>query len=135
MSVFFFYKFKMTIVKNLIIDFEGFYEVLPRHKYFYLHIFGNETTALLIFFEISMEMHFVSLFFLNEKNITTSLLMVHLKCTVVHYAILNPSSMSTPFLNYGPLNMLFYFFDFFVYFNEDFIKNFTKHYHFLIYIS
>ena len=31
-------------------------------------------------------MHFVSLFFLNERNITTPLLMIHLKPTSVHYA-------------------------------------------------
>ena len=47
---------------------------------FDLHIFDNETTALLKFFQISTEMHFVSLFFLNERNITTSLLMMHSKC-------------------------------------------------------
>ena len=29
------------------------------------HTFGNEATALLKMFQISMEMHFVSLFFLN----------------------------------------------------------------------
>ena len=46
---------------------------------FDLHIFDNETTALLKFFEISTEMHFVSLFFLNERNIATSPLMIHLK--------------------------------------------------------
>ena len=56
---------------------------------FDLHTFNNETTALLKFFEISTEMHFVSLFFLNERNIATSLFMIHLKCTVVHYANLN----------------------------------------------
>ena len=55
-------------------------------------------------------MHFVSLFFLNERNITTSLLMIHLKCTVVHYSNLNSSSVNKPFLNYGQLNMLFLFF-------------------------
>ena len=32
-------------------------------------------------FEISAEMHFVSLFFLNERNITASFLMMHLKCS------------------------------------------------------
>ena len=70
-------------------------------------------------------MHFVSLFFLNERNVTTSLLMIHLKCTVVH-SNLNPSSVNNPFLNYGPLNMqfLFFFFRFFiyVYYNENFAK-------------
>ena len=30
-------------------------------------------------------MHFGSLFFLNERDMTTSLLMIHLKCIVVHY--------------------------------------------------
>ena len=53
---------------------------------FDLHTFDNETTVLLNFFEISTGMYFVSLFFLNERNITTSILTIHLKCTVVHYA-------------------------------------------------
>ena len=76
---------------------------------FDLDIFDKGTVALLNFFEICTEMHFVS-FFLNERNITTSLLMIHLKCTVVHYSNLNSSSINEPFLNYGPLNMLFLFF-------------------------
>ena len=63
---------------------------------FDLHIFDNETTALSKFFEISMEMHFASLFSLNERDITTSFLMIHLKCTVVHYSNLNPSSINNP---------------------------------------
>ena len=65
---------------------------------FDLHTFDNEETALLKFFEISMEMHFVSLFFLNERYITTSLLMIHLKCTVVHYVNLYSSSISKNYL-------------------------------------
>ena len=55
-----------------------------------LHTFDNETTALLKCFEISTEMQFV-LFLLNERNITTSLLIIHLKCTVAHFANLNSS--------------------------------------------
>ena len=67
--------------------------------------------ALLNFlFSICTVMHFGSLFFLNERNMTTSLLMIHLKCTVVHYTNLNWSSKNKPFLNYGSLNMLFCFF-------------------------
>ena len=76
---------------------------------FDLHIFDKETVALLNFLEICIKKHFVSSFFLNEKSITTSLLMIHLKYTVVHYSNLNSSSISKPFLNYGPLNMLFFF--------------------------
>ena len=54
-----------------------------------LQILDNETT------EISQnftEMNFVSLFFLNERNITTSLFMKYLKCTVVYYANQTPFS-------------------------------------------
>ena len=46
--------------------------------------------ALLIFFEISKEMHFVSLFFVNARNITTT--------NIVHYASLNPSPTKKPYL-------------------------------------
>ena len=81
-----------------------------RHKYFWSTQFDKGTATLFNLFKICTEMHFVSLFFLNERNITTSLLMIHLKCTVVHYANLNSSSINKPFLNYGLLNMLFRFF-------------------------
>ena len=79
---------------------------------FDLHTFDNETTALSKFFEIPMEMHFVSLFSLNERDITTSFLMIHLKCTVVHYSNLNPSSINNPLLRDVEYATLF-FFDFF----------------------
>ena len=113
---------------------------------FDLHVFDNETAVVLNIFEICTEMHFVSLFFLKERNITTSLLMIHLKCAVVHYANLNSSSRNKSFLNYGPLNMLFRFFRFliYVYFNEAFVKKFIfiniyqiyiNNYHFYIEIS
>ena len=49
---------------------------------FDLHDFYNKMTACFKFYEISTEMHLVSLFFLNERNITTSNLMIHIKCTV-----------------------------------------------------
>ena len=41
---------------------------------FDLHTVDNETTTFLKFFEISTEMHFVSLLFLNKRNVATSLL-------------------------------------------------------------
>ena len=91
--LFHFSKFQMTVVKNLsekpfffIMDFEGSYKFYYVTNIFDLHTFDNGTTVLLNFFEISTEMYFVSLFFLNERNITTSILTMHLKCTVVHYA-------------------------------------------------
>ena len=87
---------------------------------FDLHIFDNETTALLIFFEICTEVYFVSLFFINERNITTSLL----------------NSISKSFLNYGSLNMLFCFLDilFMFIFTRLLSKTLWKNYHFLIQI-
>ena len=45
-------------------------------------------------------MYFASLFFLNVRNIATSILMVHLKYIVVHYANLTSSSIKNPFLSY-----------------------------------
>ena len=94
----------------------------------YLHIFVKETTTFLKFFEICTEMNIVSLFFLNEGNIATSLLMIHLKCAVVHYTNLNSSSTNELFLNCGPLNMSFHFFRFlvYVYLNEVFVKTFMR---------
>ena len=46
------------------IDFEGSDEVLYVTSIFDLHIFDNEMTALLKYFEICPKIHFVSLFFL-----------------------------------------------------------------------
>ena len=78
---------------------------------FEILIFDNETTALLtIFFQICEEILFASSFSLNERNISTSLLMMNLKCNAVHYAKLNSSLINKQFLNYGPVNMLFRFF-------------------------
>ena len=103
-----FYRFQITI---FITRFEGFYEVLLRHKYFWSRHFcqWNERSFKNLFF---IEMYFVSLFVLNERNITTLLLMIHWKCTLVHYANLNSSSIKKSFLNYGSLNKLFHIFQF-----------------------
>ena len=69
--------------------------------------FGKSTTktvvksavksSFLILFGLCSEIHFVSLFFLKKRNITRSLLMKHLKCTVIHYVNLNPSSINKYF--------------------------------------
>ena len=77
----------MTVIKDVmekpsffITDFEGSYQVLLRHNIFDLQVFHNEKMAFLNFFEFGTEIHFVSLFFVNKGNITTALLMIHLKC-------------------------------------------------------
>ena len=57
-----FSNFQMTIVLQ-------FYYVT---SIFDLHIFEKETADLSNFFEICTEMYFVSVFFLDERNITTS---------------------------------------------------------------
>ena len=120
--------FKFPNFKWLLSKFQNVSNFYYLRNIFDLHIFDNKTAALLYFFDICTDVHFVSLFFLNERNITTSLLMIHLKRTVAHCANLNSSSIIKPFLNYGPLNMLFRFLRFliYVYFNEAFIKKFMK---------
>ena len=75
---------------------------------FNLHTFDDEMTALLKFFKISKEVHLVSLFFPNERNITTSLLTIHLKCTAVHYANPNSSSINEPYLPAAEYAILFF---------------------------
>ena len=65
---------------------------------FDLYTFDNETMALLKVFETSREINFLSLFFLNERNITSPLLMMHLKCVVFHCANLNSGSINKVYL-------------------------------------
>ena len=85
--------------------------------------------------EICTKMHFVSLFFLNERNITTSFLMIHSKCTVEQYSNLNSNSMNQPCLNYRPSNTLFLLFRFLIILTRLLSKNWWKSYHFSIQIS
>ena len=80
-AFFIFSKFQMTNVKTLmekpssfIMDFNGSNKVLLR------------TSSTLFFLNV------------NERNIRTSLLMIHLKCAAVHYANLNSSSINKPYL-------------------------------------
>ena len=96
---------------------------------FELQICDNETATLFIFLKFARICTLFLYFFQNESNIATSLLMIHLKCTVVHYADLNSSTKNKPFLNYGSLNTLFCFFQFliYVYFNETFVKKLMKY--------
>ena len=82
-----------TMQSLFIMNFEGIIYIL-----FYDGCFLNDTAVILRLFSISTEMHFVSLFFLNERNITSSLLMIYLKCAVVHYANLNSISINKIYL-------------------------------------
>ena len=97
-----------------------------------LLIFDDETTALLRSFEICTEMHFVSLFSLSERNITTSLLMILLKLLLSKFKNRNKS-----FLSYRPLNILFCFFSIFYLFilTRLLTKVLWKSYHFLTQLS
>ena len=110
MSKIWFANNKFSLWKSLIMDYKGSYEILLRHNYFLSTHFWQWNDGPFNFFEICTETYFVSLLFLNQRNITTFLLMMHLKCTVVHYANLNSSSVNKPISNYGLLNVLFRFF-------------------------
>ena len=70
---------------------------------------------------------------LNERNITTSLSIIH---SVVHHVKVGSSSIDKPFVNHGPSNMLFHFFRclIYVYFDEAFVKNVMKKRTFFKYI-
>ena len=100
---------KFQIVKNLLMNFEGSYEVLLRQKKFWsshfwllngnpFNIFWSLRGNAFCFFISSKWKKYFSLFLLNERDIRTSPLMIHLKCTAVHYANLNWSSINKTFL-------------------------------------
>ena len=92
--LFHFSKFQKIVFKNvienyhlwidtIIMDFKGCYEVLLRDKYFWFTNFPQSNHGLFLhFFEIYMEMHFVSLFFSKWKKYCN----LHLKCSIAHYA-------------------------------------------------
>ena len=134
--LFHFSKFQMTIIKDFmekpiedfIIRFHGCYEVLLSDKYFWSTFFWQwNNDPFNFFFLISTEMHLVSLFLLNERNITVSLLMIHLKCTVVHFANLNWSSLNEHYLRAVEYAISFFFrFTIHICFNETFTTFFMK---------
>ena len=103
---------------------------------FDLHTSDNETTDLLKFFGISTAMQFVSLFFLNEGNITISLLITYLKCTVVNYANKNSSSLNKHYLRAVEYAISFFFDSLFMFIlTMLLLKTLWKNYYFLIQTS
>ena len=102
---------------------------------FYPHTFDNEATALLKFFENSTEMHFVYSCFLNERNIKTSHLMIHIKYTVVHYVNLNSRFTNQLYLRAVQYAIFFYDFLFMFILTRLLSKTLLKNYDFLIQIS
>ena len=116
--------------------FWGFLVISATSQLFLIYTFLTMKRWPFNFFEICTDMHFVSLFFLCERNITTSLLMIHLKCTVMHYANLNSSTKNKLFLT-GRWICYFAFFDFLFMFvlMKCLSKNLWNSYHFLIQIS
>ena len=85
----------MTIVKNLKIDFNRYYRFYYTTNTFDSHIFDNEAKAFLIFFfKFAPKCILFLRFFLNERNIAISILMIHLKYTAVHNANINSGSIN-----------------------------------------
>ena len=123
--------FSKILKKNhlfLIMNFESCYKLLLHHNYFWSKNFWQWNDSP---FKIFWNLHghaFCFFIFSIWKNTTTLLLMIHLKCTVVHFANLNSSSINKPFLNCVASDVLFLFFQFliYVYFNEAFVKSFMK---------
>ena len=88
-----------------------------------LHTFCNGTAALLNFFGISTELHFVSLFFLNERNITS--LLKNLSSSSINKSYLRTIEYAISFFfSISYLHYLRFLILMYVYFNEAFVKNF-----------
>ena len=93
-----------------IMDFESPYEILQRHKYFWSKNLWQSKDG--PFKNFCAEMRFVSLFSLNEKTITNLLWMIHLTCTVLHYANINSNFINKNFKIMGRQICYFVFLDF-----------------------
>ena len=99
-----------------------FYKV---ENIFDLHLFDNEKTAVSNFLKF-LRKCILFLYFLNERNIKTSPLMMHSRWAVLHYANLKSSCRNNPLnMLYKPLNMLFALLRFLIYvcFSEAFVKS------------
>ena len=83
-------------------------EALLHQKYF---LSGNcwqwNDSSFIYFFKKIARKCMLFLYFSEWKKYTTSLLITHLKCSVVHYANLNSSSINKWFFNYVPSSMAF----------------------------
>ena len=140
--IFHFFKFQITIVKNLMeklsffySGFRGFYEVLLRHKHFWSTNFWRWNDGP---FKIFLNFHgnsFCLFIFSKWKkyyNLTFD------DTFKMYCCALSSSSMNKLFLNYGPLNMLFccFFFNFWFMFilTRLLSKTLWKNYHFLMQI-
>ena len=119
--------FQTTIVKHLVMDFEGSYEFLLCHKYFWSTHFWQWNAGPFKTFWNLHENAFC-FFIFSKWNITTSLLMIHLKCTVVHYANLKFKHRKQAIFKLRAIEYAISFFQFliYVYFNEAFLKNFME---------
>ena len=62
------------------------------------------------------------------KHIKTSFLIIHLKCTVVHYTDLNSRSINKPYVRTveNALSCFFFLFLLYVYFKKAFVKDFME---------
>ena len=101
--------------------------------YFIFILMTMKRRSFLEFFEISTEIHSVSLFFLNERKIITSLLMIHLKCAVVRYSNLNSRSINKPYLRAVEYDISFFFDFLFIFiFTRLLQKTLWNNCHFLI---
>ena len=136
-----FFIFPNDCVKNLEWKNHNFWERISRvlmNFYCVTNIFDNETTSLLkIGLNLNGNAFCFLIFSFNERNIATSLLMIHLKCTVVHYANLNSSSINKPYLLAVEYTFLLFFFDFlFIFILIRFLlQTLWKNYHFFIQVS
>ena len=126
-----FSKFQMTIVKNLIMDFECSWEVLIRHKYFSsTHFWQRNIGSFKFLWNLHRNAFCFFIFSKWKKHYNPPFDDTFKMLRII---------LSKPFVNYGPLNMLFLFcfFDFLFTFvlTKVLSKKIWNNYHFLMQIS
>ena len=105
---------------SFFMNFEGSNEVLLRHKYFWSTYFWQWNDSPFKIFWNFYGNAFVSLFFLNGRNILSTLLMIHLKCTVVYYSNLIWNSINKWAVEYA---ISIFRFLIYVFFKRGFCQN------------
>ena len=115
--------------------FRGFLWSSTTSKIFLIYILSQWIDGLLKNFWNFYGNAFCFFIFLNKRSITTSLLIIHVKCTVAHYANLNSKSINKPYLRAVEKAFSFFFDFFFMFILTRLWSKIWKNYHFLIQIS
>ena len=131
-NMLFFFSFPLFQISNdycqkSYYGFQGFLESSTTSQIFLIYTFlTKKRRHFFNFFEICTEMRFVSLFFLNERNIATILLMIQMYCSSLCWSKFKLHKQVVLKLRAVEYAISFFRFLVYVYFNKAFVKEIMK---------